>query len=88
MCQLSIYYTELFIIFFAICSTSKKNENRPPLRGYLMEGDFFIGAALGTTLAKLALRYKSLVNDPVRQNHFTSEAMLIITSILHLGRSG
>ncbi|XP_075234210.1 coatomer subunit beta [Lycorma delicatula] len=67
---------------------SKKNENRPPLRSYLMEGDFFIGAALGTTLAKLALRYSNLLHDTVRQNQFTSEAMLIITSILNLGRSG
>lgn len=53
-----------------------------------MEGDFFIGAALGTTLAKLALRYNHLVHDQARQNQFTSEAMLIITSILHLGKSG
>lgn len=53
-----------------------------------MEGDFFIGAALGTTLAKLALRYSNLLHDTVRQNRFTSEAMLIITSILNLGRSG
>ncbi|XP_039294809.1 coatomer subunit beta [Nilaparvata lugens] len=69
--------------------TSKKGEAaRPPLRQYLMDGDFFIGAALGTTLAKLALRHMALVADPVRQNRFNSEAMLIITSILNLGRSG
>ena len=30
---------------------------RPPLRKYLMEGDFFIGAAIGSTLTKLALRF-------------------------------
>lgn len=47
-----------------------------------------MGAALGTTLVKLALRYISLVSDPVRQNRFCAEAMLIMTSVLHLGKSG
>ena len=54
----------------------------------MMDGDFFIGAALGTTLAKLALRYMSLTSDSKKQNRFCSEAMLIMASILHLGRSG
>lgn len=44
------------------------DEKRPPLRGYLMDGDFFIGAALSSTLAKLALRYLTLVHDPKKQN--------------------
>jgi coatomer subunit beta len=54
----------------------------------MMDGDFFIGAALGTTLAKLALRYMSLTPDSKKQNRFCSEAMLIMASILHLGKSG
>lgn len=58
------------------------------MRQYLMDGDFFIGASVGTTLAKLALRYISLTNDPVSQNKFVSETMLIIAAILHLGKSG
>lgn len=58
------------------------------MRQYLMEGDFFIGASIGTTLAKLALRYISLSNDVVNQNKFCATTMLIITSILHLGKSG
>lgn len=69
-------------------SISKKGEARPPLRQYMMDGDFFIGAALGTTLAKLALRYMSLTPDSKKQNRFCSEAMLIMASILHLGKSG
>ncbi|KAK6637472.1 Coatomer subunit beta [Polyplax serrata] len=67
---------------------TKKNEVRPPLRQYLIDGDFFIGAALGTTLAKLALRYNALVKDSIKRNRFTTEAMLIMSSILHLGKSG
>ena len=48
----------------------KKGEERPPLRKYLMEGDFFIGASLGTTLTKLALRYCQLVQDIKKQNRY------------------
>merc|ERR1719516_903468 len=43
---------------------------RPPLRKYLMEGDFFIGASLAATLAKLALRYTALEKDLTKQNRF------------------
>ena len=53
-----------------------------------MEGDFFIGAALGSTMTKLALRYTNLVPDNKKQNRFTGECMLVITSVMHLGMSG
>ncbi|XP_023319800.1 coatomer subunit beta [Eurytemora carolleeae] len=66
----------------------KKNTERPPLRKYLMEGDFFIGAALGSTLAKLALRFASLVQDEKKENKFNAECMFVITTIMHLGVSG
>uniref|UniRef100_A0A1W7RAR9 Coatomer subunit beta n=1 Tax=Hadrurus spadix TaxID=141984 RepID=A0A1W7RAR9_9SCOR len=67
---------------------SKKVNKRPPLCGYLMEGDFFVGGALSSSLAKLALRYASLVKDQKKQNAFIAEAMLIMASIIHLGKSG
>jgi len=67
---------------------AKGTTERPPLRKYLMEGDFFIGAALAGTLTKLALRYAELEPSEARQNRFTAECMLVIASILHLGRSG
>lgn len=73
---------------FNTATVSKKGEARPPLRQYMMDGDFFIGAALGTTLAKLALRYMSLTSDSKKQNRFCSETMLIMASVLHLGKSG
>ena len=65
-----------------------KERERPPLRKDLMEGDFFIGAALAGTLTKLALRWDSLVKDEAKQNRFTAECMLIIASVLRLGSSG
>ena len=70
-------------------STSKKGEeNHPPLKKHLLDGDFFIGASLATSMTKLALRYCEVINDPKKQNRFIAEAMLIITSIINLGRSG
>lgn len=63
---------------FSVFRTSKKGEVRPPLRQYMLDGDFFIAASLGTTLAKLTLRYNQLVTDKRRQNRFTTEAMLIM----------
>lgn len=74
--------------FSANTATTKKDAERPPLRKYLMEGDFFIGASLGTTLTKLALRYCQIVQDAKKQNRFTAESMLVLTSIMHLGTSG
>ncbi len=54
----------------------------------MMDGDFFVGAALSTTLAKLALRYISLIQDPKKQNMFLAESMLIMAAIIHFGKSG
>jgi len=74
-------------VFSAAVTTTKKEE-RPPLRKYLMEGDFFIGASIATTLTKLALRFVQQTSNIQLQNQFCAEAMLVITSVLHLGRSG
>lgn len=53
-----------------------------------MEGDFFIGASMATSLTKLALRFVQQISNVQLQNQFCGEAMLVIASILHLGRSG
>lgn len=65
-----------------------KKEKRPPLRQYLMDGDFFIGSCLASTLTKLALRYGELVSSPKQRNRFDAEVMLIMAGIIHLGKSG
>ncbi|KAK0163323.1 hypothetical protein PV327_007018 [Microctonus hyperodae] len=73
---------------FSSASIGKKEEKRPPLVQYMMDGDFFIGASLATTLTKLALRYKQLESNIQKINRVQAEAMLIMSSILQLGRSG
>lgn len=65
-----------------------KKEQRPPLRQYLLDGDFFIGATLATTLTKLALKYIELEKSETEQNRLCASTMLTLSSILHLGRSG
>ncbi|XP_014388555.1 PREDICTED: coatomer subunit beta [Myotis brandtii] len=62
-------------------------ECRPPLRGFLLDGDFFVAASLATTLTKIALRYVALVQEKKKQNSFVAEAMLLMATILHLGKS-
>lgn len=73
---------------FSAASARKKEEKRPALVQYMMEGDFFIGASLATTLAKLALRYKMLETNDQKSNRLQAEAMFVMSSVLQLGRSG
>lgn len=42
-----------------------KKEQRPPLRQYLMDGDFFIGTILASTLTKLVLKFMDIEKDKV-----------------------
>lgn len=58
------------------------------MRQYLLDGDFFIGATLATTLTKLALKYVELESDTAKQNHLCASIMLTLSAILHVGRSG
>lgn len=72
-------------------SGSKKDdsENRPTLRGFLLQGNFFIAAALSRSITKLAIKYLKLSEgSPVKQNRFVAESMFIMASVLHYGKSG
>lgn len=86
------YATQSAFVMNAQSNANSKNkddfENRPTLRGFLLQGNFFIAAALARTLTKLALKYVKLVDDPVKQNRFVAEAMFIMASVLHYGKSG
>jgi coatomer subunit beta len=64
-------------------------DKRPTFRGFLLQGHFFIAAALARTLAKLSIKYARLVEgNQLKQNRFSAETMLIMASILHFGKSG
>ena len=93
-----ISFAEIIIIIFAGKTASteaggiKDDRERPPLRKFLLEGDFFVGAALAGTLTKLALRFADAVaseaKGQIKANRFIGEAMLVLASVLHLGQSG
>ena len=70
-------------------SSSKDGvDKRPTFRGFLLQGNFFIAAALARTLTKLALKYVRLESGSLKQNRFVAEAVFILASILHYGKSG
>ena len=62
----NIYLPLLIYVLFIWCMSTIFS--RPPLRKFLMDGEFFIGAALSVTLTKLALRYVVLTPDKTKQN--------------------
>nr|CAB3232868.1 coatomer subunit beta-like [Phallusia mammillata] len=63
------------------------NTKRPPLRQFFMDGDFSLAGSLSTALTKQALRFMTNCNDPRKQNSFAAQCMLILSSVLHLGKS-
>lgn len=75
---------------FIINTPRSSQSKRPPLRQYLIDGDFYIGAALGTTFTKLGIRYADIWDeqDSIKANQFCVNLMLILTHILKLGKSG
>ena len=86
--EMGTYATQTAFSVNQASKSSSKAKDRPALRKFLLEGDFFIGAALGTVLCKLAFRFNKLSDHKKLVNGFSAEAMLVVASILHLGRSG
>ncbi|KAJ3020287.1 coatomer subunit beta [Thoreauomyces humboldtii] len=60
---------------------------KPPLRSLLLNGDYFLGAVLSTALTKMVMRHAEIGSDETKSNTLRSEAMLIMTSVVRLGRS-
>ncbi|KAG6389144.1 hypothetical protein SASPL_150603 [Salvia splendens] len=57
------------------------------LRSLLLTGDFFLGAVIACTLAKLCLRLEEVQPSKVEVNKASSNALLIMVSMLQLGQS-
>ncbi|RAL50437.1 hypothetical protein DM860_016904 [Cuscuta australis] len=57
------------------------------LRTLLLNGDFFLGAVIACTLTKLILRLEEVQPLKVEVNKATTEALLIMVSIIQLGQS-
>ena len=63
-----------FIYLFIFCLLK-----RPPLRQYLLDGEFFVGAAIACTLTKLALRYLDIEEDKEKQNVSLHEKVFFLS---------
>ncbi|KAL1292623.1 hypothetical protein HN51_053193 [Arachis hypogaea] len=57
------------------------------LRSLILSGDFFLGAVVACTLTKLVLRLEEVQTSKVEVNKATSQALLIMVSMLQLGQS-
>ena len=44
-----------------VTNTKKEDTSQPPLRGFLLDGEFGIGSVLATTLTKLGLKFTKVV---------------------------
>jgi coatomer subunit beta len=73
--------------FSSSTNAKKENKQKPPIRALLLKSDFYLGTVLAATLTKLILRYEELCQDAEKVNTLKSEAMLIMTGIINLGRS-
>ncbi|ODV62747.1 coatomer subunit beta [Ascoidea rubescens DSM 1968] len=60
---------------------------KPPIRQFILDGDFYLGAVLSTTIVKLVLRFQRLSKNKKVYNVLKAEAMLIMVSILRVGES-
>ncbi|KAH6801607.1 Coatomer [Perilla frutescens var. frutescens] len=57
------------------------------LRSLLLTGDFFLGAVVACTLAKLILRLEEVQPSKVEVNRAAANALLVMVSMLQLGQS-
>ncbi|KAE8678673.1 Coatomer subunit beta-1 [Hibiscus syriacus] len=57
------------------------------LRSLLLTGEFFLGAVVTCTLTKLVLRLEKVQPSKVEVNKATTQALLIMVSMLQLGQS-
>uniref|UniRef100_F6Z743 Coatomer subunit beta n=1 Tax=Ciona intestinalis TaxID=7719 RepID=F6Z743_CIOIN len=85
--EMGTYVTQSAFSVANTKSGNKSQQNRPPLRQFFMDGDFSLAGALSTSLTKQALRFLLTCPDPRKQNSFIAESMLILSSVMHLGRS-
>ncbi|KAF7063669.1 hypothetical protein CFC21_070171 [Triticum aestivum] len=67
--------------------TSGVFDYRQNLRALIMSGDFHLAAAVACTLTKLVVRLQEVQPSKVEANKASAEALLIMVSMLRLGKS-
>ncbi|KAJ4667219.1 coatomer subunit beta [Exophiala dermatitidis] len=64
-----------------------KAAQKPPLRQLILDGDYYLGSVLSSSLTKLVMRHSEISSDQARTNALRAEAMLIMISIIRVGQS-
>lgn len=59
----------------------------PPMRRFILKGDFYTSSVLASTILKLVLRFEKLSTDISITNALKAEALLILVSIVRYGQS-
>jgi len=66
-----------------------QDENVPSLRKILKDGDFFVGAAMASSLTKMIRKlYEKKVCGESERNKLSAEVMYIMSNIIRFGLSG
>jgi len=74
---------------FSMIQTKKKDDEVPPLRKHLIDGDFFVAASLSSSLTKMVTRVGGSGSISKEEAHtLYASAMFIMTTILRYGTSG
>ncbi|CAE7853780.1 copb1, partial [Symbiodinium sp. KB8] len=82
-------YPSMTTVTPAAAAKAVASTDGPHLRRLLVEGDFFLGASIASTMCKLALRVAQLIGDATARpvKGVTADAMLVMAAILELGQS-
>lgn len=64
-----------------------ENENRPPLRRFVLGGDFYTASILASTIVKLVLRFEKVSERAAVLNALKAEGLLMLVSIIRVGES-
>lgn len=66
---------------------STKEDVRPPLRQFILDGEFYTSAVLASTFVKLILRFQEISQNAQILNALKAEGLLILVSILRVGET-
>lgn len=62
-------------------------DSRPPIRRFVLNGDFYTASVLASTIIKLVLRFEKASQDITVLNALKAEGLLILVSIIRVGQS-
>lgn len=68
-------------------TSNEEKEARPPLRRFVLNGDFFTASVLANSIVKLVLKFEKISKNTSVTNALKAEGLLILVSIIRLGQS-